>query len=121
MARYPRLAAATLALAATGASYPGSLLSCHGSFGKFANGFLVAKPSQLKFIVDWQTPRISAEAGWPGRIIALTPIEIVFDIQYDGYKATYRVSRADGSITESSSLGGVFRGVCDLKALETRF
>ena len=121
MRRLRCLAAAVLALAATGASYQEGLLACRGSFGRFANGFLVSRPSYLNFVVDWQTPRIATEAGRSGTVVSLTPLELVFDIAYDGYRARYRVSRVDGKISETSSLGGVFYGVCEVKTLETRF
>jgi hypothetical protein len=121
MGRYARFAAvAALALTGFGYQQPG-LLSCQGSFGQFANGFLVAMPSQLNFVVDWLTPAIVTDTGTPGRIIALTPLELAFEIRYADYAAYYRVNRIDGSISQTSNLGGSFYGICELKPLETKF
>jgi hypothetical protein len=123
MGKYARLAAAVLAIGMTGFGYqqPG-LLSCEGRFGRFgSNGFLIAMPSQLSFLVDWLTPAISTDTGTLGRITALTPVELTFEIQYENYRANYRVSRIDGTISERSNFGGVFYGICDLRSLETKF
>jgi hypothetical protein len=123
MGKYARLSAAILAIGMTGFGYqqPG-LLSCEGRFGQFgSNGFLVAMPSRLSFVVDWLTPAISTDTGTLGRITALTPIELAFEIQYESYRANYRVSRIDGTISERSNFGGVFYGTCDLRSLETKF
>jgi hypothetical protein len=123
MGGYARLAVAIVAIGMTGFGYqqPG-LLSCEGRFGRFAsNGFLVAMPSQLSFVVDWLTPAIATDAGTLGRITALTPAELAFDIQYESYRANYRVSRIDGTISERTNFGGIFYGICDMRPLSTKF
>jgi hypothetical protein len=120
---HARLVAAALALGTTGFGLPQQtgLLSCEGSFGEFANGFLVNKPSQLRFVVDWVTPAVATEGGRPGHITELTRTVLAFEVQYVGYKAFYYVNRIDGTISQVSSLGGRFTGICDLKSLDTKF
>jgi len=113
---------AALALATTGFGYQQrGLLSCNGDFGRFANGLLVGRPMQLNFVVDWLTPAVVTDTGRTGRIITLTALELVFEIPYADYTATYRVNRIDGTISQQSSVGGVFHGNCDLASLETKF
>jgi hypothetical protein len=122
MSRPARVLVVAFALAMTGAEHDHErLLSCHGSFGRFVNGFLVDKPSELNFIVDWLAPKIMTEGGRPGVVTALTATELAFEVQYDGYKAHYRISRIDGAIRQAVSLGAVFYGLCELKPLETKF
>jgi hypothetical protein len=122
MGKYARLATAALALGTTGFGYQQSgVLSCQGSFGRFADGHLTAMPSQLTFVIDWQIPAITTDMGRPGRITVLTSREIAFEVQYESYTASYRISRIDGSISQTSNYGGVFHGSCDLQPLETRF
>jgi hypothetical protein len=97
------------------------LLICRGSFGKFAKNRLIAEPSQINFLVDWRVPAISTDTGRPGTIVTLDPYEIMFDVTYDDYHARYRINRVDGSIAETTPLGGVFVGQCGLRPLQTRF
>jgi hypothetical protein len=128
MDRYARLAAAALALGLAGCDYlqsralvqPG-LLVCQGDFGQFANGFMVARPMELKFVVDWLAPSVVTDSGTPGRIIALTSIELSFEVPYEGYRVAYHVNRIDGTISQRPNLGGVFSGRCAMKPLEQTF
>jgi hypothetical protein len=123
LARLARLAAATLALGMAGFGYqqPG-LLVCEGDFAQFANGFMVARPMELHFVVDWLAPSVvPTDGGGPGRIIALTSLELSFEVSYEGYRVAYHVNRIDGSISQRPNLGGVFFGDCDMRALGTRF
>jgi hypothetical protein len=120
----PLATAAALALGITGlGGYQHyGMFSCEGRFGRFAsNGQLDAMPSQLTFIIDWQMPGVVTDSGIPGRITAWTPLELAFDIQYPAYKASYFINRIDGSISETSNFGGVFRGACDLTPVDTKF
>ena len=122
MRLYRRLPAAALALAATGFGPPQpELFACHGSFAILARGFVTGRPSELNFVVDWQAPSIATDTGRPGRITALTVLEVAFEVQYDTYKAAYRINRIDGTISQTSNFGGLFRGVCELKPLRTKF
>jgi hypothetical protein len=122
MATYARLVGAVLALATTGlAPQPPQLLACHGDFGQFANGFLVARPMELDFVVDWTTPSVATTGGIWGRITALTALELAFDIQYEGYRATYRVNRVDGTISQRPNIGGAFSGNCELQPFTKKF
>ena len=82
---------------------------------------LIAEPSRLTFIIDWQVPAISTDNGRPGEIAVLSPYEIAFDVRYDDYKAQYRINRIDGTIRQATPLGGVFAGQCELGPLQTRF
>ena len=122
-----RLAAVLLALAPGGCDYlmpgPVTLLACHGDFAQFANGFMVARPMQLNFIVDWQTPLVvpASGGGSQGRIIALSPLEFSFEVQYEGYRTAYHVNRVDGTISQRPNLGGVFFGNCEMRPYATRF
>ncbi|HTZ35679.1 MAG TPA: hypothetical protein VMB84_06605 [Stellaceae bacterium] len=123
MGRYVRVLAAALALSMTAwlIEPTTGVLSCEGSFGEFANGFLVNKPSQLRFIVDWLTPMVQTEGGRPAQIIELTRTVLSFAVRYDGYEAIYHVNRIDGAISQIPSLGGQFTGVCHFKSLDTKF
>jgi hypothetical protein len=131
MKRYAHLAAAFFALAMTGASwlpsYPASgyqpygQLYCEGRFGRFAYGQLASEPSQLTFVIDWQGPAIVTDTGIAGRITSWTPLQLSFDIQYPTYRASYFISRIDGTISQTGDFNGVFRGTCDLGPLDTRF
>ena len=104
-----------------GFAVPG-LLVCHGDFAQFANGFMVARPMELKFAVNLTIPSITPlNGGGPGRIIALTPLELSFEVPYQGYKVLYRINRVSGTISQRPSPGGTFFGDCDVKALETKF
>jgi hypothetical protein len=99
---------------------PGVLV-CRGSFGAFAKNRLVATPSQLNFVIDWAAPYIATDTGRPGVIVVLNPYEIVFDIRYDDYLARYRINRLDGSIQQTTPLGGLFVGRCTLSPVQFRF
>jgi hypothetical protein len=98
-----------------------SLLACHGDFGRFANKQLVARVSERDFLVYWAAGRITTETGEEGRMLAITPTYIDFDMPYRGYVARYRVNRIDGSVSEASNYGGLFWGECDVERLSTRF
>jgi hypothetical protein len=98
------------------------MLVCHGDFAQFANGFMVARPMELHFLVDWLAPWVvPTDGGATGRVIALTPLEFSFEVQYEGYRVAYHVNRVDGSISQRPNLGGVFSGKCDMQPLATRF
>ena len=129
-----RLAAAVLALGMTGFNWLSDLTAsigfgyqhygrfyCEGRFGTFSNGQLDAMPSQLTFVVDWQMPGVVTDTGVAGRITAITPLEVAFDVQYPAFRASYFISRIDGAITETSNFGGAFRGRCTLTPLDTAF
>jgi hypothetical protein len=122
MPKLARWLAVGFALAMLGAQdHKPEVLSCRGSFGRFANGTLVDKPSRLNFVVDWLAPTIATAGGRPGRITALSKTELDFAVQYDGYRASYQVNRIDGSIREAGTLGSVFSGICEVKPLTTKF
>jgi hypothetical protein len=96
------------------------LLVCNGDFGQFANGFLVARPMQLSFVVDWVTPAVTPlNGGGATRIIALNAIELSFEVQYEGYKAAYHLNRVQGIFSQRPNLGGVFFGRCYLQPYRT--
>jgi len=125
MSKCARLAALAVALGLTGCvplqPLP-TMLVCYGDFAQFANGFLVTRLMELHFLVDWQAPWVvPTDGGAPGRIIALTSLELSFEVQYEGYRAAYHVNRIDGAISQRPNRGGVFFGKCDMKPLETRF
>jgi hypothetical protein len=139
MGRYARLAAAVLALSLVRCDYvqpvllrvgaqlsgsptPPALLTCRGDFGQFAHGFMVTRPMELNFAVDWAAPLVTPlDRGKPARIISLTPLELSFDVQYDGYKVAYLLNRVDGSFSQRPNLGGVFSGTCETKPLDKKF
>ncbi|MGH7092863.1 MAG: hypothetical protein ACREFB_04950 [Stellaceae bacterium] len=112
---------ALLSLGAGHHAAPPTLLSCHGKFVEFVDG----QPSMIRpsvdFVVDWRRPAIVTDTGRPGRITALTSLAIDFDMQYPGYLAHYRVNRIDGTISEASNFGGLYRGDCALGPLITKF
>jgi hypothetical protein len=82
---------------------------------------MVTRPMELKFVVDWQVPSVTpVDGGGPGRIIALTPLELSFAVQYEGYKAAYHLDRIGGTFSQRPKLGGVFFGRCDQRPLETK-
>lgn len=124
--------AATLTLALGGCAYvqqwqaeiqPGwpSLLACHGDFGQFANGFQVTRLSDLHFVVWWDVPAVQpTDGGSPARILSLTPLELSFEVQYQGYEVGYHLNRIDGAFTQVPNLGGVFVGRCNIKPLVTK-
>jgi hypothetical protein len=136
MGRFARLAGATLVLALSGcvyfqqlqqsvqsetqAGWP-SLLTCHGDFAQFANGFWVARPMELHFAVWWSTPAVQpTDGGSRARILSLTPLELSFEVQYEGYKVAYHLNRVDGTFSQRPNLGGVFFGSCYAKPLTTQ-
>jgi hypothetical protein len=125
-----RLAAATLILNVAGCDYwqlppvgvaPAvNLLACNGDFGQFANGFLVTRPMELSFVVDWVTPAVTPlNGGGTTHIITLNAIELSFEVQYEGYKAAYHLDRVQGIVSQRPNLGGVFFGRCYLKPYQT--
>jgi hypothetical protein len=145
MGRYARLAAAALALSLTGCDYiqtqlqqAGMLQSlpprpvqlvCDGDFGQFANGFIVTRPMVLHFAVDWTVPSVAPlDGGYkPAKIIALTPLELSFEVQYEGYRVAYHLDRVGGTFSQRPNLlgqgpnqGGVYFGTCVIKPLETQ-
>ena len=97
-----------------------NLLVCNGDFGQFANGFLVARPMELSFVVDWVTPAVTPlNGGGATRIIALDVIELSFEVQYEGYKVAYHLDRVQGIFSQRPNLGGVFFGRCYLRPFQT--
>ena len=139
MGKCMRLAAAALALSLVRCDYvqpallrvgaqlsgspaPPGLLTCRGDFGQFANGFIVTRPMELNFAVDWAAPSVTPlDREKPGRITSLTPLELSFEVQYEGYKVAYRLNRVDGSFSQRPNLGGVFFGTCETKSLDKKF
>jgi hypothetical protein len=131
-----RLAAVALALAPSGCVYVQqlqqqlqpetrpdwpSLLSCHGDFAQFSNGFMKTRPMELHFAVWWSVPAVQpTDGGSPARILSLTPLELSFEVQYETYKVAYHLNRVDGTFTERPYLGGVFFGHCDVRPLVTK-
>jgi hypothetical protein len=142
MGRYARLAIAALALSLAGCDYMQTQLqqaqglpprpvqlACGGDFGQFANGFIVARPMDLHFAVDWAAPSVTPLDGGfkPAKIIALTPLELSFEVQYEGYRVAYHLDRVNGTFSQRSNLfgqganqGGVYFGSCVIKPLETQ-
>jgi hypothetical protein len=138
MGKYARLAAA-LVLSLAGCDYiqaqlqqaqglppPPALLACNGDFGQFANGFIVSRPMVLRFAVDWAAPSVTPlDGGYkPARIIALTPLELSFEVQYEGYRVAYHLDRVNGTFSQrpnlfgqGPNLGGVYFGRCEIKPL----
>ena len=127
-----RLAALALALAPGGCAYVQawqaeiqpdwpSQLACRGDFAQFANGFMVARPMDLHFVVWWTVPAVQpTDGGSPARILSLTPLELSFEVKYEGYRVAYHLNRVDGSFTQRPDLGGVFFGNCDIRPLATK-
>jgi hypothetical protein len=141
MGRYARLAA-VLALSLAGCDYIQTQLQqaqglplrpvqlvCNGDFGQFANGFIVTRPMVLNFVVDWTAPSVTPLDGGskPAKIIALTPLELSFEVQYEGYRVAYHLDRVNGNFSQRPNLlgqgpnqGGVYFGTCVIKPLESR-
>lgn len=138
MGRRARLVAAVLALCLAGCADmqaalwqlgwapPGlltgpALLVCRGDFAQFANNAIVARPSELKFVVDWATPSVTpVDAGSAVRVLAVDSLELSFEVQYEGYRAAYRLNRVDGTFSQRPNLGGIFFGRCELRPYTTR-
>ncbi|HTW52305.1 MAG TPA: hypothetical protein VME45_10460 [Stellaceae bacterium] len=136
MGRFARLAAGMLVLALSGcvyvqqlrqqiqpelqADWP-ALLTCHGDFAQFANGFMVARPMELHFAVWWTVPAVQpTDGGSPARVLSVTPLELSFEVQYEGYKVAYHLNRVDGTFSQRPNLGGIFFGTCYPKPLTTQ-
>jgi hypothetical protein len=104
---------------------PGSgpaLLACYGDFAQFANKAIVARLSELKFVVDWATPSVTPlNGGGPAYVIALNALELSFDVPYEGYRAAYHLDRVGGVFSQRPSPGGVYFGRCELRPLTTQF
>jgi hypothetical protein len=98
-----------------------SLLACHGRFGQFAQGQLVAVPSERDFVVYWSAGAVTSDTGQPAQVLAITPTYIDFDLPYRDYTARYRVNRIDGSVSEATLYGSVFWGECDVEPISTKF
>jgi hypothetical protein len=131
MGNLARLAGMVLALGLGGCEYmqlpplgpPAqvNLLACHGDFGQFANGFMVARPMELDFVIDWVTPAVTPlNGGGATRIIALNAIELSFEVKYEGYNAAYHLDRVQGIFSQRPNLGGVFFGRCAIKPFVTK-
>jgi hypothetical protein len=146
MGRYARLAAAALALSLAGCDYVQTQLQlagvlqgvpplpvqlvCNGDFGQFANGYIVSRPMVLHFAVDWAVPSVTPLDGGfkPAKIIALTPLELSFEVQYEGYRVAYHFDRINGTFSQRPNLfgqganqGGVYFGSCEIKPLDAKF
>ena len=97
------------------------LLVCHGDFGQFANGYIVSRPMELSFVVDWAVPAVTpTNGGGPSRILSLTSLELSFEVPYETYKVAYHLDRVNGIFSQRPNLGGVFFGRCVVKPLETK-
>ncbi len=138
MGGYARLAVAALALTLSGCDYwqpklqqlelqlgvPAgpALLVCRGDFGQFANGFMVARPMKLHFIIDWATSTVTpTDGGGPTRLSALNSAALSFEIRYEGYRAAYNLDRVTGTFSQRPNLGGVFFGRCEINPYTTKF
>jgi hypothetical protein len=110
----------SMATAALGPGDP-SLLACHGDFGRWANKQLAARQSEVDFIVYWGAGKITTDTGEEGKLLALTPLYLDFDVPYADYVARYRVNRIDGTVSQASNFGGVFWGNCEIGPVPTRF
>jgi hypothetical protein len=142
MGRYARLAAAALALSLAGCDYVQTQLQqlqglppqpvqlvCDGDFGQFANGFIVTRPMVLHFAVDWTAPSVTPlDGGYkPAKVIALTLLELSFEVQYEGYRIAYHLDRVNGTFSQRPYLlgqgpnqGGVYFGNCVIKPLDKK-
>lgn len=100
-----------------------SLLACHGDFGRFANKQLVARVAERDFVVYWGAGKVTTDTGEEGRVLAITPTYLDFDMPYRGgeYVDRYRVNRIDGTVSEASNYGGVFWGECDVGPVWTKY
>ena len=138
MGRYARLAVAALALTLSGCDYwppklqqlellwgmPAgpALLVCRGDFAQFANGFMVTRPMELHFIIDWATSAVTpTDGGSPTRLSALNSAALSFEVQYGGYRAAYHLDRVTATFSQRPNLGGVFFGRCEMKPYITKF
>jgi hypothetical protein len=98
------------------------VLACSGDFGQFSNGFIVARPSELNFIVDWRVPSVyPVNGGSATQILSLNTAELSFVVQYEGYRAAYWINRLDGTISQRPNIGGVYFGRCDPRPFEQKF
>jgi hypothetical protein len=89
------------------------LLVCKGDFGQFANGFMVSRPMELSFVVNWSAQVVTPmNGGSPARLITPNSAELSFDVQYEGYRVAYHLNRVDGTFSQRPNLGGVFFGTC---------
>jgi hypothetical protein len=105
-----------------GPAPPVVVLACSGDFGQFANGFLVARPSRVDFIVDWRVPSVyPVNGGGATQILSVNSAELSLEVQYEGYQAAYYVNRLDGAISQRPNLGGVFVGRCYPKPFQPKF
>ena len=134
MGRYARFAGAAAMLMVAACDYlpqwtppEQSLLVCNGDFAQFANGFLVTRPMELDFAVYWTIPAIYPLNGGkgPAQILALNGLELSFEVQYEGYRAAYRLDRVTGTFSQRPNtgrpnLGGVYFGNCHLQPLAAR-
>lgn len=98
-----------------------SLLACHGDFGRWADKQLVARQSEVDFVVYWAAGKVTTDTGEEGRVLAITPTYLDFDMPYRDYVARYRVNRIDGTVSQASNYGGVFWGECDVGPVWTKF
>jgi hypothetical protein len=132
MDRYARFVLAALAIGMTGFDFfgqaflgpapPVMVLACSGDFGQFSNGFLVARPSELNFIVDWRVPSVyPVNGGSATQILSVNSAELSFVVQYEGYRAAYWINRLDGTISQRPNIGGVYFGRCDPRPYEQKF
>jgi hypothetical protein len=110
----------SLATTALGPGDP-SLLACHGDFGRFADKQFVARQAELDFIVYWSAGKVTTDTGEEGKVLAITPTHLDFDMPYHDYVARYRVNRIDGTVSQASNYGGVFWGACEVGPVSTRF
>jgi hypothetical protein len=98
-----------------------SLLACHGDFARFANKQIVARVAERDFVVYWEAAKVTTDTGDEGRVLAITPTYLDFDMAYRDSVARYRVNRIDGTVSEASNYGGIFWGECDVGPVLTKF
>jgi hypothetical protein len=96
-----------------------SQLACHRDAAQFANGFTVAQPMELHFVMCRTVTAVQpTDSGSPVAILSLTPLELSFEDE--GYKAAHHLDRIDVTLTQRVNLVGAFFGNCDVRPLVTR-
>jgi hypothetical protein len=75
-----------------------------GGVAPFANGFMVAQPMELHFVVCWSVSALQpTDSGSPAQILPLMPLELSFEDE--GYKVACHLDGIDGTLTRPPNLG----------------